>query len=395
MTERTAGSTVRPIEPDRVRSLEWESENTSVAEILARLARISAELAHREAGDDEHPHPRNCVMNMVALVEDRDESRRVAEIMADLAAHHPSRSIVIHLHSRKKRQQMEASIRADAHNLVDGSPIQLEQLKLHLQGSALEHLRSVVEPLLIPDVRTHLWWTGTPPLDDPAIVQALELCDTLVVDSAAFERPDDSLSALARLADAVGREIGIADFQWARTSPWRATLAQFFEPAARRPFLDGISQVGIDYAGEGRGNRVAAALMAGWLASRLGWRFKGSKAGKAGALAAHLEAPAGHPVDIAFRSAPGEGQVPGEVTAIRIQAAAGGQTAKVEIERKGGGDTATLGVEVGEAAPIRQRLPMARAEEAELLVDLLVQGRIDRVYQRALGAASELLQAAE
>ena len=156
---------LRLLEPDRVRTLEWQSEDTTMAEIVGQLSRMSARLAHGEAGDDEHPHPRNCVMNMVALVDGGHVARKVGSIMADLAAHHPSRSIILHQHSPDLKPKIEASIRCDAHALADGAPVQHEQVILHVQGAALEHVRSLVEPLLTPDVRTHLWWTGTPPLE--------------------------------------------------------------------------------------------------------------------------------------------------------------------------------------------------------------------------------------
>jgi glucose-6-phosphate dehydrogenase assembly protein OpcA len=367
-----------------------------MAEIVDQLGSLSAKLAHGEAGDDEHPHPRNCVMNMVALVDGSHVAEKVASIMADLAAHHPSRSIILHQHSPDREQRIDASIRCDAHALLHGEPVQHEQVTLHVQGAALDHVRSLVEPLLTPDVRTHLWWTGTPPLDDPAMHQALDLCEMLVVDSAAFERPFQSLLALAKLADEVSGQIGIADLHWARVHAWREVLAQFFEPPSRRPFLHGINGVGIDYAGEGRGNRVAAGLLTGWLCSTLGWRLKSAAAGSGGVVAAYLEAPAGHPVEIAFRSLPAAGHPEGEVLALRIDAAANRQTASlaIELDREHEG-SAVLRYSIGHEGPLQQRLPIAASEEAELLVQLLVQGHRDPVFLRALRAAADLLQSAK
>ena len=387
---------LRAFAPERVRRLDWQAQGTTMAEIVSQLGGLSAKLARGEAGDDEHAHPRNCVMNMVALVDGHHVAEKVGEIMADLAAHHPSRSIILHQHSPDREPRIDASIRCDAHALVHGQPVQHEQVTLHVQGAALEHVRSLVEPLLTPDVRTHLWWTGTPPLSDPAMQHTLDLCDMLVVDSSTFERPFDSLLALARLADTVSGQFGIADLHWARVHAWREVLAQFFEAPSRRPFLHGINGVGVDYAGEGRGNRVAAGLLAGWLCSTLGWRLKSAAAGRGGVVAAYLEAPAGHPVELAFRSLPAAGHPEGEVLALRIEAAANRQTASVSVEldpdREG---SALLRYSVGHEGPLRQRLPIAASEEADLLVRLLVQGHRDPVFLRSLRAAAELLQAAK
>ena len=51
-------------------------------------------------------------------------------------------------------------------------------------------------------------------------------------------------------------------------------VAQFFDGPALRPYLDSISNVTIDFAlSERLGvNRAQALLLAGWLASRLGWQ---------------------------------------------------------------------------------------------------------------------------
>src|SRR6266571_3861929 len=93
-----------------------------------------------------------------------------------------------------------------------------------------------------------------------AFGRLLEMSNLLAVDSASFERPFLVTLELAGLAEAVGRQVPISDFHWARLQPWRELVAQFFQPQERLGFLRGINAVGVDYAGEGRGNRVAAAL---------------------------------------------------------------------------------------------------------------------------------------
>src|ERR671936_874042 len=136
----------RALAPERVRSLEWQAQNTTMAEIVDQLGSLSAKLAHGEAGDDEHAHPRNCVMNMVALVDGHHVAEKVGEIMADLAAHHPSRSIILHQHSPDREPRIDASISCDAHALVQGQPAQHEKVPIHAQADAMEHGSRLVEP---------------------------------------------------------------------------------------------------------------------------------------------------------------------------------------------------------------------------------------------------------
>src|SRR5579864_6478574 len=127
--------------------------------------------------------------------------------------------------------------------------------------------------------------------------------------------------------------MGVADFQWSRLKPWRETVAQFFTPATRRPFIDGISEVGIEYSGEGRGNRIAAALLTGWLASTLGWKLQKAAAGAGGVVAAHYAAGGWRPVEVAFRSVPKASLTPGEVATVRLGGASGGSTFNLTVQR--------------------------------------------------------------
>jgi hypothetical protein len=60
----------------------------------------------------------------------------------------------------------------------------------------------------------------------------------------------------------------VVDLAWLRTTPWRERLAASFDPLVRKPRLEQISQVAIRHR---EGSAASAALLAGWLASRLGW----------------------------------------------------------------------------------------------------------------------------
>src|SRR5260370_36260731 len=125
----------------------------------------------------------------------------------------------------------------------------------------------------------------------------------------------------------------MADLHWARLDPWRETIAQFFAPVARRSFLSGITSIGIDYTGQGRGNRIPSSVLVGWIASALGWKLQRATGGARGGVAAQYEAEKWRVVDIAFRSVIKPGLVEGEISTLRIVGAAGGTTFKLEISR--------------------------------------------------------------
>jgi len=323
-------ATIKP-DPDVV----WSAADVSMAAVLEALDNLRKQFAVAEAQDAEHPHPRSCVMTLIALTSTDAEERRATRAARAIGKLHPAQLVVIRDQPDLRPGRIDAAIITDTHR-PDASccPIQCELVLLHVKGAAGEHLASLVDPLLQSGVPTYLWWVGTPPFGKRELADALRICDALVLDSARFEAPYRSLLELSRLGSSSHQRLGLADMQWARLEPWRETVAQFFAPADRRVLMNGITEVGVDYVGEGRGNRVAAALLIGWLSSALGWKLQKAAGGGGGIVAAHFSASDGwRPVQVAFRSVPKAQLAQGEVSAIRVAGAAGGRTFQLTVLR--------------------------------------------------------------
>lgn len=363
----------------------------SLDEVLDHLNRLRAEFAARGAGDYELPHPRNSVMNLVVVAADDERAEEAAKVGERLGAKHPSRTIVVHPRGGQG-DRIDARIRSHAHALAGGAPVQYEEVRLDVWGTRAR-LRSLLEPLLAADVRTHLWWLGTPPWDADDFKEVLPGVDTLIVDSADFERPYENFLQLARVAAEVHEPSGVADFEWVRLHPWREALAQAFTPPHRVGLLRGINALGLDYAGEGRANRGSTSLMAGWLIESLHWELRSASAGAGGTVHAHYQAPHGHPVDIAARSvAVPQGVPEGTLLAVRVEAGAAGHTARAEMVRdRDSPRRATLMLWIGDEEPIRHEFLLSDLDEAAVLSILLAAGRRDAVYLRSLRAAGQLL----
>jgi glucose-6-phosphate dehydrogenase assembly protein OpcA len=267
----------------------------------------------------------------------------------------------------------------------------------------------LLDPLLVSGVPTYLWWLGTPPFGKRELLEALRVCDGLVVDSGQFDEPHHAFRRMAAMLRVAHHRMGLSDLQWARLRPWRESVAQFFTPGDRRAFLDGISELGIDYAGEGRGNHIAAAITTGWIASALGWRLRRATAAAGGAVAA-VYATAGRTVEVNFRSVPQEGRAAGEVTAVRVGGSAGGQSFRLsvlrdpprartaassyELERRGEdtGRVLLTMIEIGDTEPLRHVQQLEPDGEVALLLDVLSTGTHDEVYNRSLRAATDLME---
>ncbi|HET9410794.1 MAG TPA: glucose-6-phosphate dehydrogenase assembly protein OpcA [Candidatus Dormibacteraeota bacterium] len=313
--------------------LDWHGESVTIADVLAALNRSRRKFAHVEAEDEEHPHPRNCVMTLVAVVPDANEEKRAIKAVTEISQHHPCLAIVVRDQPQIRAGRINATVTAHPVLGAFDQPAPCELVTLHVHGAAGSHLAALVDPLLVSGVPTYMWWPSTPPFGTGELTDALRICDALVVDSARFDRPYHSFLELAELAERSHRKLGLADLQWERLLPWREAAAQFFAPAERRGFIQSIAEVGIDYMGDGRGNRIAAALMIGWFASALGWKLEHAAAGGGGVVAALFKAEGWRPVQVAFRSVQRGPLTQGEIMALRIAGTAAGKSFSLSVQR--------------------------------------------------------------
>src|SRR5207245_2138248 len=86
--------------------------------------------------------------------------------------------------------------------------------------------------------------------------------------------PAERAAAPGRTAARVAAPCAFSALDWARLTPWRELVAQCFDSVETRPYLDRLTEVQIEYEDLSNGARVQrgqSLLLAGWLASRLGW----------------------------------------------------------------------------------------------------------------------------
>ncbi len=181
-----------------------------------------------------------------------EKTVRDAEDAATIAASaHPCRLIVV---VRTDAAQSSRS-RLDAEIVVGGRLGPCEAVVLRMQGRLALHAESVVMPLLAPDVPVVTWWHGEPPEKiayDPLGV----LGERRITDAAQCADPID---ALKRRAEDYAP--GDTDLAWSRITPWRTLVAGAFDTIESPVTQAVVVAPKAD---------PTAALMRGWLASRLG-----------------------------------------------------------------------------------------------------------------------------
>ena len=363
------------------------------ARSVADVEHVLAQQRRRAAGAAREgllPPARAAVLNVVVHATRRVHAERAARVIAELGARHPSRAILLF----PGEGPAGDGVRLTAHEqATGGGQVCYEQIVVRTSAWSAHQLRSIVAPLLVPDLPVFVWWTGTPPLGSPLFGVIAELADRLIVDSEDFARPQETLpQLLALLRD---RTIALTDLNWTRLTAWRELLAQFFDVPESRPFLDAVGGLRVGFAVGLDGREIhpsQALLLLGWMAGRLGWRAEERLApSEAGGLLFRMARPDGARLWIRLRPRFWRGVDDGDVTGVRVLADLVGRHAEFVIKRAEDGsahaETRSL---VGDKAITQRRVLLPLPVVSELLAEELSITRSDLVYEDALAALCAL-----
>lgn len=230
--------------------------------------RIEHEFARLRMNEDGSAGLRASVLNLI-VVTDEESAEAITRVVSGLSGRFPSRAIVLISDPDEEETNLEIQLSAfcDVRGGTGGQ-VCAEQVKIHAEGPPARHLESLAGPLLLPDLPVFLWYPGPFSADSPELSPMASLADRLIVDSGVSPQKAACLRALARMLDRP--EIpALGDLQWVGISPWRALIAELFNPPERREKLREIERVEILRAHDGE---ARALFLTGWLASALGWR---------------------------------------------------------------------------------------------------------------------------
>ncbi|HEX8217748.1 MAG TPA: glucose-6-phosphate dehydrogenase assembly protein OpcA [Chloroflexia bacterium] len=292
-----------------------------------------------------------------------------------------------------------------------GRQVCCEQVTIASGSNSLRQLPAAVLPLLLSDLPVFLWWPHGAPFDDYVFRQLADSLNRLIVDSATFDNPEGTLSRISSVLKSNWPRLASTDMNWGRLTTWRELIASFFDGPALRPYLERLSRVTIEYALPGRGkavNRGQALMLAGWLASRLGWQptdnvYRLVHADDQLPPIVHISLKAGkRPIDIYLRPIVRQSDVPGSLSKVRLVVAAPGPAgqqgevhASFEValcdEPSDPGDAWTE-VQVEGIAPTKRNIHLDTLSRADLLdIELEVYSR-DRVYEETMNMVAMFIK---
>src|SRR5260370_39873983 len=82
--------------------LEWKGKGVTIAQVLDALTDFRNKFAQPQVPDDDHPHPRNTVMTLIAVPATEAEEKRAISESTAIAMHHPSLVIQVSAQSEAK-----------------------------------------------------------------------------------------------------------------------------------------------------------------------------------------------------------------------------------------------------------------------------------------------------
>ncbi|MFT3769878.1 MAG: glucose-6-phosphate dehydrogenase assembly protein OpcA [Minicystis sp.] len=330
------------------------------------VSKVEAELsAFWAASVDEQGHPkaRAATMNFVAVSvpAEVDHLRAAVE---DLATTRAGRAFLVTLDGRLAPWAVESDVSAVCHKEGD-TVVCYDRIELHFGAMAAVRASSVISTLSLSEVPTivEIGRSAPAPLVDALVKNA----DRLIVDSAH--------TGAVRIAEIAAKtHAPLGDRAFVRTFSWREFTARFFDeaPGAERA----IGRIEVERTPADRGD--PAALLLGWLGSRLGWRFESATR----AIDAQ-----GMPVEIVVR-APVDKDLPaGEIAAIRMTTAIDNRPLFCEVERRGSERVVRWTMSGPRSA--RHQHPLGFRDEGWVLLKAIDATEGDGVYRAAILSAAE------
>jgi len=239
----------------------WSASDTTPDAIEAAMREL---LVQRHAENAAYVPAR--VLNMLVFVDDA-WSGEVANRLRGVGRYHASRVIVLSFDPRRGRIDAQASIAAD-----DAAPGELTLLRetvvVRIGPSHLDDLPTIADPLVVTDLPTLLW---SPHGHTEEADTLIGLAQAALVDS--IDEP--VWRAAIERACSLSERVYVVDLAWLRSTPWRERIAGAFDSGRMRAELDEISSVRVRHHPS---STVAALLLVGWLASRLGWTTSETRA---------------------------------------------------------------------------------------------------------------------
>ncbi len=235
----------------------WAEQDTDPDAIEAAMRRLLRE----RHGANEGLAPAR-VLNLVVVV-DREWKGEIANRLERAGRYHGSRTVLCAVEAGRTSLDAVATI-SYADPGAGRMGVMREHVEIDCGPEHLHALQTIVDPVLASEMPTVVW---SPHGHEEAVRALLPLIDVMLLDSDDLSEPAEALGRARELRD----HVYVVDLAWLRTTPWRERLAASFDLPTRLAALRRIAELEVRHQ---RTSTASGLLLAGWLASRLGWEIE-------------------------------------------------------------------------------------------------------------------------
>jgi glucose-6-phosphate dehydrogenase assembly protein OpcA len=377
------------------------SATLDVQSVERELSRLWKEKTGASEEEEDSAVMRARVLNLMVYISLEAALEEVNRLLSEITSAHPCRVLVMLAENARPDEDIEMFVSAHCFSTGGGGVRSLcgEQLTLKACGRFTVELPSASVPLLVPDLPSFLWWRDAPRLGDETFASLMHAADRVIIDSAAFRQPYEDVLELVTLLGSRRRDAAaISDLNWARLTSWRTLLASFYDVLEYREELENIERVRIEYVPHANAPEVIAPkalILAGWLASRLGWRVTAgqslSQKNEKGEQRITMERD-GRSIELEFVPTERRAEMQGWIARIELSATEPAPARFVVLRSEDGRYLETEVIADGEER-LSRTLVGGDKTEAELLARELEIISHDRIYEEAIAAAAEMLKA--
>ena len=368
-----------------------------------RPQRLGSAIGPGRNGADHEPAPgtyaRTNTTNLIAVARSAAQAARIDWAISGLQTHYPTRAITIV--SDPALDRMSAGpgpvegalsistrlVRPDSGSAVVGH---FESVTVTGGPRRLGNPFRTAVALCIPDLPIVVWWAGDVQYDLGMVRDLAMASDRVIVDSAVFGDVPRGLTSLAPLVGLIGQSQAVlADMAWLRLRDWRNVIAQFYDAPPDPAVLASLSSVTIEYVADPAPGSVSglssALLLAGWLASRLGWRMSDGVARTSSGLRLVFTSPRNHPVIVRLQALP-QGDATMGLTSVTLTST-GAARAEYRVEQFDDAELLTTS-SLPKHLPLTRHVMVAPQDDAALLECVLQDPARDSVYDDALATVA-------
>jgi glucose-6-phosphate dehydrogenase assembly protein OpcA len=241
-----------------------QAVRVDVAAIERELEELWRSAAQTEGGAVLHAE----AFTLIYALRDGSDGGTADELLADLTAAHPARSILLHLGDENAPDSEEAWVTASCHRASPADQrICSDYITLRTTGESYETVASTLMSLFLSGLPVVLIWDHSLPPDHPLLTMLGKRIERVILSVIPPCGPASSLHGFFEIVDRLGRNPLVTDLSECFLRSWQLAIAALFD--ADPTSTGNIRTIRLHYSGD----KVPAEmlLLASWMSVALKW----------------------------------------------------------------------------------------------------------------------------